>query len=109
MLIKEQKQENFMSKQIIFKSGLKKDSLEKPDLTLIPPEPLIEVAKRFAYGAKKYGKNNWKKGKKDEIHIFQGAAFRHLLKWIHEEKPEENHAAALITDVIMYEYLKNNK
>ena len=33
---------------------------EKPPLALIPPECLIEIAKVFGMGAKKYGTHNWR-------------------------------------------------
>jgi hypothetical protein len=38
---------------------MKYDS-NKPPLHLIPPEILVEIAEIFAFGAEKYGENNWR-------------------------------------------------
>lgn len=95
----------------VFKSGLKKEvvAVEKPRFDLIPAEVLERVARQFAHGAKKYGENNWRLGKGEEIEIFKQAAFRHLFQWANDAKDGEDHAAALLTDVIMYEYLSRHK
>ena len=89
----------------IFKSGLKKENINKTRFDLIPIEILDEIAKQFMYGAKKYGKDNWKLGNKNEIHIFKEAALRHTLKWVHNIKDKDNHSAAAITNIIMYQWL----
>lgn len=34
---------------------------DKPNLSLIPPEVLNEIATIFTFGAKKYAVNNWRK------------------------------------------------
>lgn len=94
---------------IVFVSGLKKEKSDKPRFDLIPVELLERIAKQFAYGAKKYGENNWKLGKGPEIDIFKQAAHRHLFQWASDVKDGEDHASALLTDVIMYEWLKNHK
>lgn len=33
---------------------------EKAPMCLIPPEALVQIAQVFAFGAKKYGMNNWR-------------------------------------------------
>lgn len=94
----------------VFKSGLKKEVTKvlKPRFDLIPSSVLERVAAQFAHGAQKYGENNWKLGTGDEIEIFKQAAFRHIFQWA-DGKKDEDHAAALLTDVIMYEYLSGHK
>lgn len=43
------------------KPGYKLDS-DKPRFDLIPAEPMLELAKLYAMGAKKYADRNWEKG-----------------------------------------------
>ena len=44
------------------------------------PTMLLEVAKHFEEGAKKYGENNWQKGIPVKCYI--DSAVRHYLKWL---------------------------
>jgi len=100
-----------MSKEIskkVFKSGLQKENVKKTRYDLIPYEILIRVANQFSYGAEKYGENNWRLGNKDETDIFKQSAFRHLFQWANGET-DEDHAAALITNLMMFEWLNKNK
>lgn len=55
--------------------GVKNDEL-KPQLDLIPYEALVETAKAFMYGAKKYGRWNYKKGL--EYSRLINASLRHI-------------------------------
>lgn len=58
------------------RTGAKKSDAGKPQLSLNPVEALELMAQAFAYGADKYGRNNFKKG-----HAFSrtlDAALRHL-------------------------------
>ncbi len=98
-------------KHKIFKSGLKKEVTkeEKPRYDLIPVEVLKRIAARFEHGALKYGENNWRLGSKEEAKIFKQAAHRHLFQWANDEQDGEDHAAALLTDVIMHEWLTKHK
>ena len=60
------------------KAGVKYDQA-KPRLDLIPPGPLFELAKVYAFGAEKYTPYNWRKGMKwSRIY---GALLRHLMAW----------------------------
>ncbi len=93
----------------VFESGLKKEVNDKPRFDLIPVELLERIARRFMHGAEKYGANNWKLGRGEEIDIFMQAAHRHLFEWAAGKPDGEDHAAALLTDVIMYEYLKGRE
>lgn len=58
--------------------AIKHDS-GKPDLSLIPLSALVEEAKGFQLGEKKYGRHNYKSGM--ESHRLVGAALRHILAW----------------------------
>ncbi len=39
-----------------------KDDKEKVDLTYLPFRPLLEICRSFMFGAKKYDRDNWRKG-----------------------------------------------
>lgn len=55
--------------------GLKYDQ-GKPDLSILPIEALEAMAAAFTYGAKKYQRNNFKKG--IEVNRTLAAALRHI-------------------------------
>ncbi len=55
---------------VVFCENHYEDSIEKM---------ILEVAKHFEEGAKKYGENNWQKG--IPVHSFIDSAIRHLLKF----------------------------
>jgi hypothetical protein len=52
---------------------------------------LLEVAKHFEEGAKKYGENNWQKGIPPKCYI--DSAVRHYLKWLRDDKDEPHDRA----------------
>lgn len=52
---------------------------------------LLEVAKHFEEGAKKYGENNWQKG--IPAHCYIDSAVRHYLKWLRGDKDEPHDRA----------------
>jgi hypothetical protein len=52
---------------------------------------LLEVAKHFEDGAKKYGENNWQKG--IPVHCYIDSAVRHYLKWLRGDKDEPHDRA----------------
>lgn len=58
--------------------GLKYDN-NKPRPDLIPPLSLMEISKVMAYGAKKYGENNWRHVTPKERYI--AAAMRHIIEY----------------------------
>ena len=58
--------------------GLKHDQ-EKTDLSLLPLEPLMDIAKVFEFGAEKYARDNWRKGHKQTRLI--AACLRHILAY----------------------------
>lgn len=52
---------------------------------------ILEVAKHFEEGAKKYGENNWQKG--IPVHCYIDSAVRHYLKWLRGDKDEPHDRA----------------
>ena len=58
---------------------------------------LLEVAKHFEEGAKKYGENNWQKG--IPIHCYIDSAVRHYLKWLRGDK-DEPHDRAFVWNIM---------
>ena len=93
------------------KGGLKKDDLDnKIRFDLIPPELLERVAMQFTSGSKKYGVDNWRKANTEEQeHLFIEAAYRHFVKVLKKQKDGEDHLAACITNLIMYEWHTSHK
>ncbi len=55
------------------------------------PTMLLEVAKHFEEGCKKYGENNWQKG--IPTHCYIDSAIRHYLKWRRGDKDEPHDRA----------------
>ena len=58
---------------------------------------LLEVAKHFEEGAKKYGENNWQKG--IPIRCYIDSAIRHYLKWLRSDK-DEPHDRAFVWNIM---------
>lgn len=58
--------------------GLKHDSAKVP-VQLLPVRPLVEVGQVLAFGAEKYGRENWCGGM--EASRLYGAALRHMFAW----------------------------
>jgi hypothetical protein len=87
--------------------GKKFDS-GKVRVELLPEMALVEVAKVLAFGAEKYGVDNWRKGMAWRRLI--GAALRHLWAWsTGVDRDEETglshlaHAACCVLFLIDYE------
>ena len=80
----------------------------KPTTSLLPSQPLLEIAKVLDYGAKKYEAHNWTKGIKYSRVL--SAAQRHMLAWNEGESldPESKlshlaHAACNLLFLLDYE------
>ena len=58
---------------------------------------LLEVAKHFEEGAKKYGESNWQKG--IPVHCYIDSAVRHYLKWLREGN-DEPHDRAFVWNIM---------
>lgn len=55
------------------------------------PDMILEVAKHFEEGAKKYGERNWEKGIPVRCYIDSG--IRHYLKWLRGDNDERHDRA----------------
>ncbi len=88
-------------------AGVKHDTGKAP-LSLIPTVALTGMAKVFAFGAKKYGRHNFRKGM-DHSRVLD-AAGRHILAIMDGEDidPEsgEPHWAHALCSIAMYAYMK---
>lgn len=60
-------------------SGLKYDS-DKPDMSLLSPIAMYELAKVLSFGKKKYAAHNWRKGIARSRLV--GAALRHIFLYL---------------------------
>jgi len=77
-----------------FSTGAVRDAASNKGLpSLIPPQSIIRLAKRFEDGATKYSRNNWMKG--IPMSRFQDAIQRHLLAAA-EGKTDEDHLGAVL-------------
>lgn len=52
---------------------------EKPPVSLIPPQVILELAKVYGFGTRKYAPHNWEKGM--NWNRMYDSANRHLLAW----------------------------
>jgi hypothetical protein len=68
-------------------SGALKYDDGKPPLSWIPREALVSLAKVMAYGADKYGKDNFRKGM--EWRRLADASLRHLTSWVDGEDNDQ--------------------
>ena len=72
-----------------YQSGLKYDE-DKLDYTLLPWDQIEKVVEILNYGAKKYGKENWRH-LKDGKNRYAAAAMRHLVSYMKgQDKDEES-------------------
>ncbi|MBR5862167.1 MAG: hypothetical protein IKZ08_02445 [Bacteroidales bacterium] len=74
----------------IFDDGKTKGSLQEIE-TQRKCTMLLEVAKHYEEGAKKYGENNWQKGL--PVYCYIDSAVRHYLKWLRGDKDEPHDRA----------------
>ena len=90
--------------------GMLKDasSNSKPRFTLIDLRFLTRFAQHMTKGAAKYSPNNWRKADPSEREGFQDSAYRHLVQWL-AGMEDEDHAAAICANVMMFEATKGNE
>lgn len=90
--------------------GLKFDK-NKPRITLIPVEAILEMAKAFTYGANKYQDHNFKNGIKYSRLV--DATFRHLLAYMDGENIDaesgNSHLSHALASIAMLVYMDKNK
>lgn len=78
----------------VFSTGARRNSSEgKGRFDLLPAEAIQALAKRFEYGAKLHGDNNWKKGIPNSS-LFD-SALRHLFQALNGEDDEDHLGACL--------------
>lgn len=81
----------------------------KPPINLVPSEAIIAAAEVFAFGAVKYGENNWRKDvNKFPLSRHYASLSRHLLAWNAGEDidpesglPHTHHALTQLMILIM--------
>lgn len=86
-----------------------KDDKEKPRVSMIPTDVLMDIAKAFTYGANKYGEYNYSLG--IEYTRLYDAAQRHMNSWIMGEDIDEStnhHIDHAIASLIMLKHQINN-
>ena len=67
---------------------------------------ILEVAKQFEEGAKKYGDNNWQKG--IPVRCYIDSAIRHYLKWLRCDQ-DEPHDRAFCWNIVCAIWTCQNK
>lgn len=67
---------------------------------------VLEVAKHFEEGAKKYGDNNWRKG--IPVRCYIDSAIRHYLKWLRGDQ-DEPHDRAFCWNIMCAMWTWGNK
>jgi hypothetical protein len=77
-----------------FDTGAVRDGQEgKGRMDLLPVRALIEVAKVFEAGARKYNARNWEKG--IPLSRYMDSGLRHSLKWLRGDRDEPHLAMAI--------------
>lgn len=85
-----------------FETGAVRDMAGgKGRFDLIPPGPLMRLARHYEAGAVKYGERNWEKGIDSSSYI--DSALRHIIQYMGGCR-EEDHLAAVVFNVfgLMY-------
>lgn len=85
------------------KTKAAKNDGKKADLSLLPKTFLVEVAKAFMVGEKKYGRYNYTKG--HDASQLMAAAMRHLTAWNegeeHDPEDGQHHLGAAAACIAM--------
>lgn len=81
-----------------FNTGAQRDGMEGKGMpSLLPVFPLWLLSKRLEDGAKKYGRDNWRKG--IPLSRYVDGLHRHLWKWMLGWE-DEDHEGALLFNVV---------
>ena len=90
----------------IFSTGARRNTSEgKGRFDLLPVEAIKALAKRFEYGAKLHGANNWRKGIPNSS--LYDSALRHLFQALNGEV-DEDHLASCLWNVSVLIYNREN-
>ncbi len=107
--------ENFMLQKPITEDDgelNKKADVGKPPLSLLPPEAMLEIAKVFGHGGRKYGIGNWRRhgvngDGLDARNRYLSAAMRHIVSMMKLQDSDDEsgllhaaHAAACMMILI---------
>ena len=83
-----------------FQGGAEREAAtNKGRFDLVPPLPLVRLAKHYEAGARKYAERNWEKGL--PLSRFIDSAFRHLVQFMMGERSED-HLAAVLWNIAGY-------
>lgn len=97
-----------------YESGMRRDVQEgkaRFDLLLVEDQPyeeqfLTRIAQLLERGATKYGERNWQlANSEEELNRFRASGMRHMVQWATGEL-DEDHAAAVVFNLMAYEYTK---
>ena len=90
----------------------KKFDNQKPPMSILPWDALKEVSKVMAFGAEKYGRDNWREGM--DWTRLSSAMLRHVTSWIEGEDVDDEtglshlaHAGCCVLFLLSY-VIKNN-
>ncbi len=64
---------------------------------------LTRLAELMTRGAEKYGDRNWEKADTQDLDRFKESAFRHFMQWFAEADDGEDHASAVMFNILAYE------
>lgn len=92
------------------RKGTKNDS-NKPNIALIPKDALWGMASALSFGAKKYGKHNFRKG--IEYLSLAAACQRHLTAWCDGEDTDSesglSHLDHALASLAMLKFMEINR
>ena len=98
-----------------YDSGMVRDTTDgKPRFDIMWPlgipfdeQFMTRVAMHLARGIAKYGERNWERANsQEELERFKGSALRHIHQWYTGDSPEEDHAAAVVFNLIAAETVR---
>lgn len=98
-----------------FEGGGRREAAgNRPRFELLVPEGvpydqqiLTRFAQHMANGAEKYEARNWEKFSDQEaLDRAKSSAFRHFMQWLSGDSPEEDHAVAVMFNIMAAEHVK---
>lgn len=103
-------EEGLKKEGTVSETGSLRYNTGKPQMSNIPPEFLLEMAKVMTMGAEKYGKNNWKLGNK--MSVPYDSLKRHLYSFVMGETIDDeskcHHLAHLAVNAMFMWYYEKN-